>query len=119
MSPGVDDKPHVIEHLADYESEDLDFQPDTFSSQHFRSKGSILGYILMGFLPIFFFTNEFFFNHYPDEDYWRISRPPPLDYPDNDDTDDTETVQDYNSLEGRRMVDTGLSYELWYDIKDG
>ncbi len=36
MSVGVDDKPHAIEHLADYESEDCDFQPDTFSSQHFR-----------------------------------------------------------------------------------
>ena len=64
MSVGVDDKDHAIEHLADYESEDCDFQPDTFSSQHFRQKGPMLGFFIIGFLPIFFFGNEFLFNHY-------------------------------------------------------
>ena len=64
MSAGIDDKEHAIEHLADYESEDCDFQPDTFSSQHFRHKGPMTGFTILGILPILFFTNEFFFNHY-------------------------------------------------------
>jgi len=46
-------------------------------------------------LPLIFFWNEFIAQHYPDEDYYRIKRPPPLNYPDKEDTDDTDTVEDY------------------------
>jgi len=59
------------------------------------------------------------YQHYPDEDNWRIPRPPPLDYPDQDDTDDTKTVADYNSLTGKKWVENGLVGEIWYDIIDG
>lgn len=62
---------------------------------------------------------EFLYSHYPDEDYWKIGHPPPLDFPDADDTNDTETYQDYNSQEGRYLVDTGIIDPIWYDIKDG
>jgi hypothetical protein len=33
-------------------------------------------------MPIIYFIGEFLFQHYPDEDHWKLSRPPPLDYPD-------------------------------------
>jgi len=36
-----------------------------------------------------YFWLEFFYMHYPDEDNWKIPRPPPLNYPDPEDTDDT------------------------------
>ncbi|EWS73300.1 hypothetical protein TTHERM_000470561 (macronuclear) [Tetrahymena thermophila SB210] len=113
------DAEHDMAHEYDYESEDLDFQCESFKSQHFRKKGPISQYLILGLLPILYFGTEFFYNHYPDEDYWRVAHPPPLDYPDTDDTDDTETFKDYKSFTGRRMVDTGIVDPLWYDIREG
>ena len=57
--------------------------------------------------------------HYPDEDHWRMNHLPPLDYPDTDDTDDTETFVDYHTKDGRQLVDAGAIGELWFDIVDG
>lgn len=48
-------------------------------------------------LPLIYFYLEFFYQHGPDEDYWRKPVPPPLNYPDPLDTDDTDTVKCYNS----------------------
>ena len=46
-------------------------------------------------------------------------RPPPLDFPDEDDTPDTEIYETYNSADGRRLVDSGRHAPIWYDIVDG
>lgn len=62
---------------------------------------------------------EFILQHYPDEDHWRTPTTPPLDFPDADDTDDTETFNDYLGPEGRYYVDTGIISDVWYDIVDG
>ena len=35
---------------------------------------------------------------YPDEDYFRLARPPPLNYPDNEDTDDIDTYEVINYI---------------------
>ena len=37
-------------------------------------------------LPIIYFSIEFLYQHYPDEDYWKIPHPPPLNYPNTEDT---------------------------------
>jgi len=108
-----------VAHEADYESEDLDFQAEDFKMQHFRKKGPNTMYFFVGNLFILGFWLEFIAQHYPDEDHWRISRPPPLDYPDTDDTDDTQTFEDYHSKDGRYLVETAAIGELWFDIKDG
>jgi hypothetical protein len=57
--------------------------------------------------------------HYPDEDHWRVAKLPPLDYPDPDDTDDTDTWGDYHSRGGRMLVESGAVGDLWFDIVDG
>jgi hypothetical protein len=62
---------------------------------------------------------EFVYNHYPDEDYWKKPLGPPLDFPDTDDTSDTASYQDYHSKIGRQFVDSGLVNDIWYDIVDG
>lgn len=108
-----------IAHEYDYESEDLDFQPESIKMQHYRKKGPIWGYFILGCLPIIYFFSDFIYQNANDEDSWRISRPPPLNYPDIDDTDDTDTYQDYHSRTGRLMKDTGLVGDLWFDIVDG
>ena len=68
---------------------------------------------------MYYIGNEFFYQHYPDEDHWRIPRPPPLDYPDADDTDDTDSYRDEFSKSGRYFKDTGIVFDIWYDIVDG
>jgi len=108
-----------VAHEYDYESEDLDFQPETFKMQHFRKKGPLTGWIICAMLPLIYFHIEFLYNHYPDEDHWRIPRPPPLEYPDPEDTDDVLTVNDYNTKIGKYLRDTGIIDDIWYDIVDG
>jgi len=108
-----------VAHEADYESEDLDFQAEDFKTQHFRKKGYLWPYYILGNLFFLGFWLEFIAQHYPDEDHWRVSHLPPLDYPDPDDTDDTVTYEDYHGKDGRYLVDTGIIGDLWYDIKDG
>ena len=79
-----------VAHEKDYESEDLDFQAESFETQHFRKKGPIWMWVFAGIFPIAFFSCEFFFQGWVDEDNYRYQRPPPLMYPDEDDTPDPE-----------------------------
>ncbi|KRX05138.1 hypothetical protein PPERSA_06772 [Pseudocohnilembus persalinus] len=108
-----------VAHEYDYESEDLDFQCESFEMQHFRKKGPISQWIILGFLPLIYFYLDFMYQHAPDEDYWRCPMPPPLNYPDPEDTDDTLTMQDYESRYGHYLVDSGIVDPIWYDIVDG
>jgi hypothetical protein len=55
-----------IAHEKDYESEDLDYQPESFSTQHFRKKGPIWMWLFVGALPFLFFGGEFFYQGYCD-----------------------------------------------------
>jgi hypothetical protein len=47
-------------------------------------------WVWVGFLPITFFGIELFYQGWSDEDNNRYQRPPPLMYPDEDDTPDPE-----------------------------
>ena len=42
-----------------------------------------------------------------------------MNYPDAEDTDDTDTYNDYQRREVKLLRDSGVIGELWYDIKDG
>jgi len=42
-----------------------------------------------------------------------------LDYPDDEDTEDTITYADYMSKDIKEMVDSGHINDIWYDIVDG
>ena len=75
-------------HEYDYESEDLDYQPESFQSQHFRKQGPLWMWVIVGTLPLTFIGNELFYQYWPDVDNWRYQRPAPLNYPDEDDTPD-------------------------------
>lgn len=47
-------------------------------------------WVLVGTLPLTFYANELFYQGWSDEDAYRYQRPPPLNYPDEDDTPDIE-----------------------------
>jgi len=64
-------------HEADYGSEDLDFQPECFKTQHFKKKGFIWPWIVVGFMPFIYLWVEYLLQHQPDEDHWKRPLPPP------------------------------------------
>ena len=77
-----------IAHEWDYESEDLDFQPETFHSQHFRKKGLIWMWVAVALIPYTLVISEVVYNQMVDGDGLKYQRPPPLNYPDEEDTPD-------------------------------
>jgi len=62
---------------------------------------------------------EFFFQRFPDEDYFKKPLPPPMGLPGERGTDDEDLFEAFNSATGRMSVDSGLVHELHYDIVDG
>lgn len=88
-------------------------------TQHFRKKGPIWAYFILAMWPAIYFFSDFIMQNKQDEDEWRISRPPPLNYPDTDDTDDTDTYDDYHVKEGVYARDSGLVGDLWFDVVEG
>jgi hypothetical protein len=60
-------------------------------------------WVMVGALPFIYISSEFFLQKYPDEDYWRFQRPPPLNFPDVDDTPDEDTYKIFKSGEFRRL----------------
>jgi hypothetical protein len=97
-----------IAHEYDYESEDLDFQPESFKSQHFRKRGMDWMWLVVALFPYIFVISETIYNQIVDGDQWKYQRPPPLNYPDEEDTPDTETYELFNSPEFKYLHDAGL-----------
>ena len=97
-----------IAHEWDYESEDLDFQPETFHSQHFRKKGGIWIWALVALIPYWYVIQEVIYHQMVDGDQNKYQRPPPLNYPDEDDTPDTETHDIWQTGEFTYFWDAGL-----------
>ena len=108
-----------IAHEYDYESEDLDFQAETFESQHFRKKGPYYIWLIMGTLPVWFVFNEMILQAWPDEDNWRYQRPPAFQYQDDDDTPDLETLSLFKSPQYRQLWEAGILVDPFFTMKDG
>lgn len=66
----------------------MDFQPETFKSQHFRKKGMIHIWVLVALAPYILVITEVVYHQMVDGDGLKYQRPPPLNYPDDEDTPD-------------------------------
>jgi hypothetical protein len=97
-----------IAHEWDYESEDLDFQPETFHSQHFRKKGHIWYWVVLGLTPFWLVITEVVYHQMVDGDGLKYQRPPPLNYPDEEDTPDFETYENWKTPEFTYLHDSGI-----------
>ena len=80
-----------ISHELDMESEDLDFQPESIKSQHYRKRGLTWHWIIMALVPYWYVIIEVIYAEMVDPETWKLQRPPPLNYPDEEDTPDFET----------------------------
>lgn len=112
------DPDNDVAHEIDYGSEDLDFQPDDFKTQHFKKKGFMWPFLLVAALPWLYFWNEYLAQGFPDRDHWKMPLPPPTDYPDEE-TADTSMYNAYNSHTGRTVYDAGRIVPLGFDMVDG
>lgn len=97
-----------IAHEWDYESEDLDFQPETFHSQHFRKKGHLWMWVAIAMIPYAIVISEVVYQQMVDGDGLKYQRPPPLNYPDEEDTPDTETYENWKTPEFTYLHDSGI-----------
>jgi hypothetical protein len=48
--------------------------------------------------PLWFFANELFTQYWPDADNWRYQRPPPMNYPSTDETNDDAYIRMFKSI---------------------
>ena len=117
MQAPVGDIQADIAHEYDYESEDVDFQPESFKTQHFRKKGKLVIWVLVGMIPYIFVSSEFFLQKFPDEYHWRLQRPPPLEYPDPEDTPDRRDEQLFKSKEYKYLQEAGLVGDPFFTIQ--
>jgi hypothetical protein len=108
MAPPETDWMADIAHEKDYESEDLDYQPESFETQHFRKKGPIWMWVLVGFMPILFFGNEMILQGWSDEDAWRKTKTAPLHYPDQEDSPDLEDFMVFRTAEYNNWYNAGI-----------
>ncbi|CAM6006534.1 unnamed protein product [Sphagnum balticum] len=97
-----------LAHEFDYESEDLDFQPETFKSQHFRKKGLTWMWGLNALWPFIYVIAEVVYQQMVNGDGIKYQRPPPLNFPDEEDTPDTETHELWQTPAFVYLWDAGL-----------
>ena len=76
-------------------------------------------WVLAGSIPFWFTYYELFYQEWPDDDNWRYQRPPPLNYPDDGETPDTELYNLFSSESYRDLYDSGTVHAPFFEIKDG
>ena len=74
---------------------------------------------MAGTTPLWFFANELFLQYWPEDDNWRYQRPPPLNYPDDLETPDTDYHSMFSSTPHKNLYDAGVVNAPFFDIKDG
>ena len=108
-----------VAHEGVYDSEDLDYQAESFSSQHFRKASGSWFWILMLSAPLWFTYMEIFHQFMPDDDNYKFQRPPPLNYPDDTETPDTEVLELFESKAHKLLYDAGVTNPPFFEVKDG
>ena len=108
-----------IAHEYDYESEDLDYQAESFETQHFRKKGPLWMWLIVGTCPLWFFANELFLQYWGEEDNFKYQRPPPLNYPNDSDTPDDKLLAMFKSVPHMNLYDAGVVNAPFFEVIDG
>jgi hypothetical protein len=76
-------------------------------------------WVIMCSSPFWFFFNEYVGQCWPSASIWRYQRPPPLDYPDDLDTPDTEMIKNSKTATYRFLLDSGVIVPVGFSIVNG
>ena len=94
----------------------MDFQPESFKTQHFRKKGKLIMWVVIGFLPFIYMASEFYLQKYPDDYHWRLQRPPPFEHPDPEDTPDTKDAKLFASDAYKYLREAGIVGDPFFHL---
>lgn len=108
-----------VAHEEDYESEDMDVQPDNPGLQHFKKQGPLAVWLVVGNLFIIYMWWEYIYQHYPDDENFRKPLPPPLDHPNPSTTPDTRQWNFSKTETYRYLVDSGHVKPISFRIENG
>lgn len=107
-------------HEMDHMSEDYFYTPEHVAANHFRRRGSgILVFIWAGVMVAGYVWTELFNSKFPDENYFKKPRPPPLDFPDEDLSPDTKFLEREKDPDFQLLWENGSLDKMPYKIVDG
>ena len=109
-----------VAHEMDYMSEDYLTIPENYAGNHFRRRGDGLIIFIWAFVMTFLYIwSEMFYTKFPDEEFYKKPLPPPLDYPNEDATPDTDRLEFQKTLEWKYLYENGSLDPLPFKIIDG
>ena len=76
-------------------------------------------WMFVGMIPYLYVINEFYIQKFPDENHWRLQRPPPFEYPDAQDTPDTSDNELFDSPEYKMLEEAGLVGSRFFKLEGG
>ena len=107
-----------IAHEVDYGSEDADYQPEDFSTQHFHRQMYILHWIIVANMFLIYTGVELLYQHYPDHLHYRKPHPFYKGYPEEE-LDEYDDIAMHDEAVIQRMVDDGKAQRPQWGIKNG
>ena len=104
---------HDVDHEADYGSEDMDFQPDDYKSQHFHKPGWIWPWILVALSLPLYVAFELGYQHYPDHNFFKKPHPLPFSHSETSWSKFDQHFYDDRERYMRFAVDSGAKMPKW------
>lgn len=98
-------------------SEDYFYTPEHIAANHFRRRGSgalMYLWVIGGFA--FYMWSELFNTKFPDENYFKKPRPPPLDFPNEEISPDTKKLEDEKTRDFQLAWENGSIDRMPYTI---
>ena len=111
------DHEHDVDHEADHGSEDMDFQPECYKSQHFHKHGWIWPWIIAGIALPLYISFELIYQKLPDSKYFRKPHPMNLKHEDRSWDNNDQYMYENRERLNRFRIDAGGS-EIRWKIED-
>ena len=104
---------HDVDHEADFGSEDMDFQPECYKTQHFHKQGWLFPWVLVAMAGPLYVLFELVYMHYPDHNWFKKPRPLNLQDPESPFTKFDKKVYEVRDTVYRFDYDSGVSKPRW------
>ena len=119
VPPMQTDKMGDVEHEIDYASEDHDYQPPEFETQHFLRGQALRWNLLIVMIPMLFFFFEIFASRLPENVHYKKPHPYFFGHPEENYFDELEMEMLEKPQLMQYYVDTGSHTPPRYKIVDG
>ena len=107
------DHKHDVDHEADFGSEDMDFQPECYKTQHFHKQGWIWPWVIVAFAGLLYVGFELGYAHYPDHNFFKKPRPLPFSNAETSWSKKDQNIYENRERFQRFAIDSGASEPRW------